>query len=47
MDAHRFSAVLNHGDFGPDHIFIEDGHISGVIDPGDAFAGPQNTISHI
>ncbi len=40
IDAHRFSAVLNHGDFGPDHIFIEDGHISGVIDPGDAFAGP-------
>lgn len=40
VEAHRFSAVLNHGDFGPDHIFIEDGYISGVIDPGDAFAGP-------
>ena len=38
--AHRFGAVLNHGDFGPDHILVHEGRIAGIIDPGEAFAGP-------
>lgn len=38
--AHRFSAVLNHGDIGPDHILVRHGRIVGIIDPGQAFAGP-------
>lgn len=37
---HRFSAVLNHGDIGPDHILVRHGRIVGIIDPGQAFAGP-------
>lgn len=37
---HRFAAVLNHGDFGPDHILVRGGRITGIIDPGEAFAGP-------
>lgn len=38
--AHRFQAVLNHGDFGPDHILVHEGRVAGIIDPGEAFAGP-------
>ena len=37
---HRFSKVLNHGDLGPDHIFLENNNVVGVIDPGNSFAGP-------
>lgn len=37
---HRFQYVLNHGDFGPDHLLVFAGQVAGVIDPGDAFAGP-------
>ena len=38
--AHAFGAVLNHGDFGPDHILVHEGRISGIIDAGEAFVGP-------
>jgi aminoglycoside phosphotransferase (APT) family kinase protein len=38
--AHQHSAVLNHGDFGPDHIYASQGRVTGVIDAGEAFAGP-------
>ncbi|HQV21973.1 MAG TPA: DUF45 domain-containing protein [Agitococcus sp.] len=37
---HHFIKVLNHGDLGPDHIFLEKNKIVGVIDPGNSFAGP-------
>lgn len=40
LAAHRVQAVLNHGDFGPDHILMHEGCIAGIIDPGEAFAGP-------
>lgn len=40
LTAHRIQAVLNHGDFGPDHILVHEGRIAGIIDPGEAFAGP-------
>lgn len=35
-----FPVVLNHGDFGPDHIFVHHQEVVGIIDPGQAFAGP-------
>lgn len=40
LDTHRelyefHTPVLVHGDFGPQHIFVEDDHISGVIDMQD------------
>lgn len=38
--AHRFRCVINHGDFGPDHLLVRAGRIAGVIDPGEAFVGP-------
>lgn len=43
--AHRFCCLLNHGDFGPDHLLVCTGRIAGVIDPGEAFAGPPRVRS--
>lgn len=40
ISGHRFRCILNHGDFGPDHILVRYGQIAGVIDPGECFAGP-------
>jgi len=40
LSGHCFVAVLNHGDFGPDHILVRDARTVGIIDPGQAFAGP-------
>ncbi len=37
---HVFRNVLNHGDLGPDHIFIRNQKVVGVIDPGNSFVGP-------
>ena len=37
---HRFRTVLNHGDMGPDHIFLNNYNVIGIIDPGNSFAGP-------
>ena len=46
--AHHFRCVLNHGDFGPDHILVRAGQIAGVIDPGECFAGPpEYDLAHI
>lgn len=38
--AHHFDCVINHGDFGPDHLLVDKQEIAGIIDPGEAFAGP-------
>lgn len=46
--AHRFRCLLNHGDFGPDHLLVCAGRIAGVIDPGEAFAGPpEYDLAHV
>jgi aminoglycoside phosphotransferase (APT) family kinase protein len=46
--SHRFRRVVNHGDFGPDHLLVRAGKIAGVIDPGDAFIGPpEYDLAHI
>lgn len=48
ISAHRFHCVLNHGDFGPDHILVDSVGISGVIDPGECFAGPaEYDLAHL
>jgi aminoglycoside phosphotransferase (APT) family kinase protein len=41
LTMHNFEKVLNHGDFGPDHLFILKENIVGVIDPGNSFVGPS------
>ena len=38
---HDFKPVILHGDLGPDHIFIHNIKIAGIIDPGNAFIGPK------
>jgi aminoglycoside phosphotransferase (APT) family kinase protein len=46
--AHSFLCVVNHGDFGPDHLLVRAGRIAGVIDPGEAFVGPpEYDLAHI
>jgi aminoglycoside phosphotransferase (APT) family kinase protein len=46
--AHQFRCVLNHGDFGPDHLIVRAGRITGVIDPGEAFVGPpEYDLAHM
>lgn len=46
--AHRFRCVLNHGDFGPDHLLVSAGRVAGIIDPGEAFAGPpEYDLAHM
>ena len=39
--SHSFEKKLIYGDFGPDHVFIMDDRVSGIIDPGDSFLGPS------
>lgn len=48
ISAHRVHCVLSHGDFGPDHILVDSAGISGVIDPGECFAGPaEYDLAHL
>lgn len=48
ISEHHFRCILNHGDFGPDHILVRAGQIAGVIDPGECFAGPpEYDLAHI
>ena len=48
ISAHHFRCLLNHGDFGPDHILVRAEKIAGIIDPGECFAGPpEYDLAHI